>query len=246
MKSNLRVDMHVHLGRSKDGAKYGPGDVRQLLERYSFSHAVLFPVDEREPGPSYSRLNARVAKTAKKDKRILGFVRLNPHEKEAAHRELTLAAKRGMRGVKLHPRAEDFSPHETEELFREIESHRFPVMLHTSHEPHCHPIAWEGIFLRHKKICFILAHAGKDAYREAASVAKRCPNVYLDTSTLSFRRTTVILKEVGAGKVVFASDAPYSHPAVELLKFDLILKGNSAACRKIFQENPKKILGGLV
>ena len=239
------VDMHLHLGRSRDGAVLNFSDVRKLLDRYAITHAVLFPIDEPNPGTSYDRLNAKVRDAAVRNKRILGFARLDPHDPEAAHRELKRAAQGGLRGIKLHPRAEDFSPYEAEDLIAAVEKFRLPIVLHTSHEHHCHPVAWQGIFLRHKRISFILAHAGKDAYLEAAAVAAACPNVYLDTSTLSLRRTAVLLKKAGPRKIVFASDAPYSHPAIELLKFDLILGSNASARRKIFHENPARILRGL-
>jgi len=240
----LRVDMHLHIGRSRDGAELTLEEIRKSLDEHLLTHAVLFPIDEPNPGPSYGRLNTKVAQVVKQEKRLIGFCRLNPHHKEEALQELKRAKKMGLRGVKLHPRSEDFTPTDLTDLMVSIEKERFPVVLHTSHEHHCHPIPWEGIFLRHKKISFILAHAGKDAYRDAVAVAKRCPNVYLDTSTLSFRRTGYILQKVGPEKVVFASDAPYSHPAIELLKFDLLLNGKTAARRKIFEENPKRILGG--
>ncbi len=240
-----RVDMHVHLGHSRDGAKLAWPEIQEMLDRYSISHAVMFPVDDVKPGPSYSYLNTQVADIMDKDKRIIGFCRLDPKQPEAASKELIRCLKRGMRGVKLHPRSEDFSPPEAENLIAEIEKEKVAtVVLHTSHEHHCHPLPWERVFARFKKISFILAHAGKDAYREAAEVALRCPNVYLDTSTVSYQRTSFLLKKVGADKLVFASDMPYSHPAMELLKFDLVLENNNAMRKKIFEENPKKILGG--
>lgn len=240
-----RVDMHVHLGQSRDGGKLTWPEIQELLDRYSISHAVLFPLDDIKPGPSYAHLNTQVADIMAKDKRIIGFCRLDPTQPEEAHQELQRSIKRGLRGVKLHPRSENFSPPDVESLMAAIEKAKLPVMLHTSHEHHCHPLPWEGVFMRHKKIPFILAHAGKDAYKEAAAVAIRCPNVYLDTSTLSYRRTSILLKKVGADKLVFASDVPYSHPAMELLKFDLVIGNNTAMRKKIFEENPKKILGGL-
>lgn len=239
------IDMHLHLGRSRDGAFLSTVGICRLLDLYGIHYGVVFPIDESRPGPSYKRLNTKVREALRKEKRLLGFCRLNPAHGEAAYQELKRSVRLGLRGVKLHPRAEDFSPHDAEDLIAAVEKERLPIVLHTSHEHHCHPIIWQGIFLRHKRISFILAHAGKDAYREAAAVASACPNVYLDTSTLSTWRTGVLLKKAGAAKIVFASDAPYSHPAIELLKFDLLLGKNHRMRRKIFWENPIKILGGL-
>ncbi|MBN1689127.1 MAG: amidohydrolase [Candidatus Omnitrophica bacterium] len=241
----IRVDMHLHLGKSIDGAEISASQIQAFLSEYGFSHAVVFPIDEPNPGPSYSRSNQKVAAFAKKDKRIIPFCRLNPHYLKESCEELQRTMRLGFRGVKLHPRSESFYPHHAEDLFHAIEKARLPVVIHTAHEHHSHPILWEGIFLRHRKISFILAHAGKDAYRDAAAIALKYPNVYLDSATVSFRRTQYLIQKVGPGKLVFASDSPYSHPAVESLKYELLLKGNPAAMKKIFEENPKKILGGL-
>ncbi len=237
--------MHVHVGTSKDGASLSWSGLQKVLEEYPLSHAVVFPVDEPHPGPSYARLNEKISKMAARDKRIIGFLRLDPCQPEAAHKELKRGRALGLRGVKLHPRSENFSPAQAEDLIAAIEKERFPVVLHTSHERHSHPSTWESMFVKFKKISFILAHAGKDAYLEARRLAVKYPHVYLDTSTLSYRRTAVLLEKPGPEKIVFASDLPYSHPAIELLKFDLILKANRVSKRKIFEENPKRILGGL-
>ncbi len=237
--------MHVHVGVSRDGAKLTWPELQNILNRYPLSHAVVFPIDERKPGASYSKMNKRVSEFVSQNKRIIGFLRLNPCEPEAAFRELNQAASRGLRGVKLHPRSENFSPSQAEDLIAAIEKAKLPIVLHTSHEHHSHPSTWESMFVKFKKISFILAHAGKDAYLEARRMAVKYPHVYLDTSTLSYRRTSILLEKPGPSKIVFASDLPYSHPAIELLKFDLILKGNRSAKQKIFEENPKRILGGL-
>ena len=114
-------------------------------------------------------------------------------------------------------------------------------MLHSSHEPNCRPLEWEKIFRRHPRIPFILAHGGKDAFQEAIAVARRNPNVWLETTTLSYWRTKVILKKLGARRVVFGSDLPYSHPGVERFKLDLLL--NHSDQQKVYSENPKRILG---
>ena len=51
-----------------------------------------------------------------------------------------------------------------------------------------------------------------------------------------------ILKELGVSRVVFGSDLPYSHPAVERTKLDLLLSPSER--EKVYSKNPKKILGG--
>lgn len=236
------IDLHLHWGRSRDGARLSMGEIERAMERSGVSQSVIFPIDEPDPGPSYERMNERLLKTVTRGHRFIPFCRLNPRAGGKALRELVRCERTGCRGVKLHPRSEKFSPAESEALIDEIENLRLPVILHTSHEKNCSPRDWEKIFRRHKKIYFILAHAGKDAFREAIAVARLHRHVWLETSTQSYWRTSVILKELGPSRVVFGSDYPYSHPLVERLKLDLLL--NASGRRRVYFENPKRILEG--
>lgn len=211
------------------------------MNRYGVSRAVLFPIDEVGAGPTYKKANQKVLNAASGEPSLIPFARLNPSAGRAAFQELDRCVKAGVRGIKLHPRAEKFSPAEVETLIDEIEGERLPLILHTSHESNCRPLSWEKVFRRHPRIPFVLAHGGKDAFEEAISVAHRNRNVWIETSTLSYWRTRVILRKLGASRVVFGSDLPYSHPALERLKLDLLL--DAKARRRVYSENPRRILG---
>ena len=234
------VDMHLHLGCSRDGARLTALEIQKAMERYRIERAVVFGIDEPDAGPTYQRTNDRVLKAVSGNPRLIGFMRLNPRAGEAAAHEFHRLCRAGMRGVKLHPRSEKFSPERAENLIAEIETQRLPIILHTSHEKNCTPLAWRHVFKRHRKIPFVLAHAGKDAFQEAIAVAKEFHNLWLETSALSYWRTAVILKKLGASRVVFGSDLPYSHPALERMKLDFLLSASER--RKVYSENPKRIL----
>ena len=235
------IDFHTHIGRSKDGAEQTLRETLQAMRQFHVSRCVVFPIDEKNPGPSYERLNRKIASFIQKHSNLIGCARLNPNELEASFEEIKRAACAGFRAVKLHPRSDCFDVKTAEPLFGEINAHRLTVVLHTDHEPRCHPHEWLHLFKAFRSTFFVLAHSGKDLYREAIEVAKHCPNVYLDTSTLSYYRTGFILKKVGARKVVFASDIPYSHLGLEITKFKLLLS-QSAQRKLVFEENARRIL----
>lgn len=236
------VDFHTHIGLSRnDGARQTVQDTLRAMQQFKVSKSFIFPIDEKNPGPSYAHLNRKIARLIKRYHNLIGVARLNPNELEASFREIGQATRSGFRGVKLHPRSDRFSVGRTEPLFSCINQNRLVVILHTDHEPKCHPSQWLHIFKAYPKTFFILAHSGKDIYREAIEIAKHCPNVYLDTSTLSYYRTGVIVKNAGARKVIFASDVPYSHVGLEITKFKLLLP--RAKQELVFGENAKKILG---
>ncbi len=234
-------DLHLHLGRSRDGASFFLPQVRKTLNEHQISRAVLFAIDEVDAGPTYERSNDRVLKASASDSRLIPFARLSPRTGNRAVAELHRSIHSGARGVKLHPRSEKFSSQEAEPLINEVEAEGLPVFLHTSHEKNCGPREWEKIFKRHRRTSFVLFHGGKDSYEKTITVAARNRNVWVETSTLSYWRSGLILRRLGASKVVFGSDLPYSHPAVERLKLDFLL--NRSERKIVYSDNPKRILG---
>lgn len=238
----MLVDFHTHIGLSRnDGAKQTVQDTLRSMREFNVTHSFIFPIDEKIPGPSYGRANRRIAHLIKHHRNLIGCARLNPNEIKASFQEIEHAAQAGFRAVKFHPRSDHFSTRLAEPLFSSIDRNRLCVILHTGHEPRCHPSQWLHIFKAYPKTFFILAHSGKDVYREGIQIAKRLSNVYLDTSTLSYYRTGVILREAGPRKVVFASDIPYSHVGLEIAKFKFLLA--PAKQKIVFAENAKRILG---
>ena len=95
--------------------------------------------------------------------------------------------------------------------------------MHTAHNEYSQLQHWEPVIEAYPHINFVLAHAAKDHYRKCIKVIKKYSNVYVDTSTLSCDRTRHVYEEVGPSKILFASDFPYSHPAVELAKFEVLI-----------------------
>lgn len=235
------IDFHTHLGRSKDGAEQTLGDTLSAMERFKVTQCVVFPIDEKNPGPSYAHLNRKIASYIRRHENLIGCARLNPNQLEASFQEIERGRRNGFRAVKLHPRSDRFDVEKARPLFREIARHGLAVVLHTDHEVKCHPKEWLPIFKAYPNLFFVLAHSGKDLFREAIEAAKACPNVFLDTSTLSYYRTGMILKRAGARKVVFASDIPYSHLGLEIKKFQYLLP--RAKQRLVFCDNARKILG---
>jgi predicted TIM-barrel fold metal-dependent hydrolase len=235
------IDVHSHIGRSRDGAYQAPGKTLQAMREFRVARSIVFPIDEKDPGPSYVRMNRLIARLARKNPSLIGCARLNPNELDFACREINFASKNDFRAVKLHPRSDCFNVELAAPLFQSITENRLAVILHTGHEPNCHPNDWLYVFKSYPKTFFILAHSGKDVYAEAIEIAKELANVYLDTSTLSYYRTGVILKRAGAGKVVFASDIPYSHLGLEIQKFKFLLP-NRKKQRQVFSGNIRRIL----
>ena len=60
------------------------------------------------------------------------------------------------------------------------------------------------------------------ADQEAIDAAKSLPNFFLETSTGNFLNIQEAVKKVGSSKVIFGSEYPLSHPAIELQKIMML------------------------
>ncbi len=232
-------DFHVHLGKSRDGASFKVAELRKQMRQSGVTRVVVFPIDELDTGLSYEPQNKNILKIASRYEDLIPFCRLNPQNRDAALIELRNCYRLGFKGLKLHPRAEKIVCNSIDFLLEEVSSYGWPVLIHTSHEENCRPLSWEKTFKKYDKIPFILGHGGKDSFLEAVAVAKHCPNIYLETSTLSFIRTKSIVNLLGPKRVLFASDAPYSHMVLEKKKFELVCR--KSELRYIFDLNAHRI-----
>ena len=237
------IDAHNHLGISPDG---GEGTVELLLgnmRKYGIAKSVVFASDEKDAGFSFAKTNDKVieAQIANPGK-IIAFARITPSDEDKAQKEFHRCLNAGARGLKM--KADDgFEPEQAKAILECVPKGRpFPVMLHTSHVMHSRPNDWEPLIKEFGHLNFILAHGGKDCYRDCARIVQKYPNVYVDTTTLSFHRSRYLYRAIGADKILFASDFPYSHPVIELLKFQLIVKKKQDLDQILF-ENAKILLG---
>ncbi|OGW77451.1 MAG: hypothetical protein A3J52_01290 [Omnitrophica bacterium RIFCSPHIGHO2_02_FULL_49_9] len=235
------VDFHVHAGRSIDTAEGKLTRYLRDMKRFHVSNAVVFPINEKDPGPSYARCNRKIAALIKSHQQFIGCIRLDPNQLDAAFNEIEFARKNGFRFAKFHPVSDRFTARQAAPLFPALDRAGLGAIIHTAHQECSTPATWIPILQKHPNMYFIFAHAGKDQYLETIEIAKQFKNVYLETSTLSFYRSGMVLKGAGPKKVVYASDTPYSHIEVEFTKLRLLL--SPAQRRIVFSENAKRILG---
>lgn len=155
--------------------------------------------------------------------RFYGMASLNPHcGQEYYWGEMRRCVHElGFLGLKLHPIAHAANPCSVDgrmafEAAREL---KVPIMVHTGNQqPFAVP---QNLFyLAHdfKDVPIVMAHAGGGLYSEALLVARENDNVYLDTSWVPERTALRFVKELGADRLMFASDHPDNVP-VELHKW---------------------------
>ncbi|HOO55324.1 MAG TPA: amidohydrolase family protein [bacterium] len=235
------IDVHCHLGSSVDGGKLSYDDLKQIVSDYPAEYVVVLPLDEAEKGGTYEKLNDEIKKTADADDRLLWLGRINPHAGDRAVAEVERVIEAGASGIKLHPYSEDFGPGDAVNVFRKIGELDVPVLLHSTHSVFTTEIdGWRRLF-DSTGAPVIVAHGGKDGYRQLAGIADMHPNLFVDTTAVSTFRANYVYEAFGGDRIVYGSDLPYSHPGVERVKYDLILKPEDR--EKVFYYNAAGIFG---
>jgi predicted TIM-barrel fold metal-dependent hydrolase len=211
------IDAHAHLGLDEDGRSLTVEQLLAQLDEAQASRACVFPLHDPERRPAYTVPNDRVlAWAARSPQRLVPFCRLDPAEGPVAEAERCLAA--GARGIKLHPRAQDFAfdGEEMSDIFGLAEEAGVPILIHAGRG--LPPLA-EGLVelaLRHPGAVLILAHGAIcDQGILTARLADH-PGVLYDLSCFFPLDVIELFARVPPERIVFASDPPYGIPATAL------------------------------
>lgn len=230
----LVIDAHCHAGHGT--AMSAPWSTRaglditlRHMDEAGIDRAVLFPINNTE----YEKANQEIAEICGKHPgKFIGFAKHDPQTEAGRipamlHREV---GQLGLKGLKLHRLP-------TREVLDTVAALGIPILYHPEKVSNYHMIASE-----YPRVPFIMAHLGSFASADwtehlaAIAVARRYPNVYLDTSGVVFSKfLEMAVKELGPGKVIFGSDGPELDSRVEIYKIKLL---------KLAPADEVKVLGG--
>jgi uncharacterized protein len=211
------IDAHTHLGLDEDGRSLTVEQLLAQLDAADARRACVFPLHDPERRPAYRVPNDRVRRWAdESDGRLVPFCRLDPAEGPLEECERSIAA--GARGIKLHPRAQDFvfDGGELDGVFKLAEEARVPVLIHAGRglPPLADGLA--DLALRHPGAVLILAHGAICDQGILSTRLADHPGVVYDMSCFFPLDVIELMARVPAERVVFASDPPYGMPATTL------------------------------
>src|SRR5215204_6588039 len=205
------LDAHTHIGfNDPDEFSCSGEQLTGALEQIG-ARAFVFPMHEPN---GYSAANEMVIEEAEgSDGRLFPFARLDPHGDPLS--ELERALERGARGIKLHPRAEQFTLDHPAlaPVFALADERRLPVMVHAGRGIPAlgrHSLELTG---RHPGLHLILAHAGISDLAWIWREAPDHPNLFFDTAWWSPSDVQAMFALVPPGQILMASDTPYGVPA---------------------------------
>jgi predicted TIM-barrel fold metal-dependent hydrolase len=240
-------DTHTHLGQNDpDGMKQTPAELLQTLDEADAVGAFTFPMHEPD---GYRPANDMVIDAADgADGLLVCFCRVSP-ETGTAPDEARRALAAGARGIKLHPRAEQFTLDHpaVRELAAIAHERRLPILIHAGRGIPAlgsHTVALAEEFPDAR---FILAHAGITDLAWIWRVAADLPNLLFDTSWFMGADLRALYSLVPPGQILFASDAPYGNTllgGVSQIRLALSLGLSHEQIRSIMAEQSLRIAAG--
>ncbi len=214
------TDAHCHAGTG-DGLT-GPWNTSAPLGAYlrraaaeGITHTVVFAVLTSD----YGRANAEVAKLVHASKgRLTGFAFVNAVTDRGHIDDMVSRAvdRWGFRGIKVHRH----DGRMTREVADVALARRLPVI----YDPAGDTASVETVATAYPDVAWIIPHLSSFADDWKAQVAfvdqlARLPNVFTDTSGVRyFDVLDDAARRAGPHKIIFGSDGPFLHPAVELAK----------------------------
>lgn len=211
------IDAHTHLGLDEDGRSLSTAQLLAQLDDAEARRACVFPLHDPERKPSYSVPNDRVLRWAgESEGRLVPFCRLDPAEDPIKEGERCLAA--GAKGIKLHPRAQEFvfDGPEMASIFELAETAAVPILIHAGRGL---PPLGDGLAdlaLSYPGATLILAHGAICDQGILTSRLAEHPGVLYDISCFFPLDVIQLFARVPAERIVFASDPPYGLPSTTL------------------------------
>lgn len=271
------VDVHVHLeavdeatATDQAAKKYfgesGASREHNAIAEYYRSRKiafVIFAVDEHLTGrPRVT--NEEVVRFASDNADIaIPFASIDPHRGPDGVREAKrLVAEGIVRGLKLHPPVQQFSPDDpvAYPLYEVFAEARLPVVFHTGHSgigtgmpggggvrlKYGNPLPIDDVAVDFPSLPIIMAHPSFPWQDEAISICLHKPNVYIDLSGWSPKYFSPTLVQYAntrlKNKVLFGSDYPFITPDRWLADFEQISIREEVR-PLILKENAVKLFG---
>jgi uncharacterized protein len=193
---------------------------------------------------------------------FVGFGSVDPHKGEAALAELERIRALGLRGVKLHPTMQAFTPDDERHrpLFAACERLGLVALFHTGTsgigagepggqglrlEP-SRPIHLDAVAAEHPRLQIIAAHFGWPWHLELIAMALHKSNLHIDISGWAPRHLPAEVVREMSGRLrdrfLFGSDYPFIRPERCLEELDRLGLGEEVL-RRLLVDNGARLLG---
>jgi uncharacterized protein len=157
--------------------------------------------------------------------RLIAFGSVHPLHVPDAGAEVDRLARIGIRGLKVHPSHQVFSPNAYRDgfgplaaVYERAQANHLPVMIHTgtsifpgARNVHAQPMLADDVSVDYPDLVVILAHGGRPLWmNEAFFLVRRHPNMYMDISGIPPQKLLEYFPRIEdiADKVLWGTDWP--------------------------------------
>lgn len=280
----LIVDAHVHTYPTKEVGQ----QVAQIFERlYRVRFYCTGTVEEylqamEESGTKYGvtlglcpsvnqlkNMNFWTCAVARKYPQLIPFISVDLKMKgRTPVEEIEHKLKWGVRGIKLHPIAQEFFPNDRRmwPVYKKCEELRLPIVFHSGKAVISRPVEYAEprlfaeVLENFPRLTVVLAHLGAGFCDQALELARQYPDVYFDTSIaitgeenkeitqargkcdlfLSDEEAMEMIEEIGADRILFGSDFPCMNPRFDIERIKRLPLSEESK-RNILGENAMRV-----
>lgn len=235
-----KIDAHAHVGYFGGWFNVGvtPKELICQMDEYEFEKTVICALPNEETKKNVEQFPDR----------LIGIVWVNPFEGEKAVKEIyDYVNNWNFKGIKLHPLLHSFVANEAivHPIAQAAEDLDIPLFIHCGHPPFSLPWSIAQLAEDFPKVKIVMVHMGHGhgVYIQAAiDMAKKYPNLYLETSGMPMHtKIKEAYEQVGPDRVMFGTDIPFHHPSVEIQRA-MVSGLDTNQLEDLFYNNIKKLL----
>lgn len=248
------IDAHVHMGPAFTVESKGrlmshdtltPQGMLAMMDDCLIDKGMVFPPiwggGDEFLDPDYLQSNEAVAQAqALYPTRVIGYGRVSPNLGTKAVRLAERCIEEWqLKGLMLHPDWDSFSVNDRpvmDPLMELLREHDYPVIFHSGYGP-ADPVGFMQLAERFPDVPIMLKHMGYQIAEDAIEIARRVPNVYLETSANWQNLIAHALRVLGPERIMFGSDGPYHNPLQEHRKLSMLPGIDAAALESILWRN---------
>ena len=249
------IDCHTHIGHLPGALHdaFTAEDLCYILDHEGAAFMLVSSASTSTISQTYGTDEA-LDMVARHGDRLGGMLWINPRD-PAWRSDVERAAHHGFYGIKIHPVLDHYAVEREalDEVFQCAREHHWPILTHADADGTPMSAAcYEPLIRAYPDVVLILAHLRLGAI----PLAKRYENVYLDTTYVDPLMVEVGVDALGAGKILFGSDAAEgfevgrtparARPRRSYAELIAGLRARGipeAALRKITYENARELFG---
>ncbi|RZQ65575.1 amidohydrolase family protein [Amycolatopsis suaedae] len=217
------IDAHVRIGDGREVA-LGAATLLSTMDELGIDRALVAPGERCIAVANAEGNDLTTAAAAASGGRLLAYAVANPWFGRAAVDELARARDAGAVALAVDSVLQGFDLLDglVEPLLTFAAGQGWPVYVRTGTPPSAVPLPLATLARRFPELDFLMGRSGAtDFWIDAAPALRYAPNLYADTSYAPW--DTVLSEfardpEIGVGRVVFSTDAPYTVPRAEVAR----------------------------